>query len=94
MKNGVLFSILYFNFCSSIKVDVELRNMNVVLCLSFFAFLDAMLNIGFWKVHGLKDHKLDDEDFQSCAYNSDIIGFAETLGESSGNLPEYISPLS
>lgn len=81
-------------FFSSIKVDVKLRNMNVVLCLSFFAFLDAMLNIGFWKVHGLKDHKLDDEDFQSCAYNSDIIGFAETLGESSGNLPEYISPLS
>ena len=51
-----------------------------------------MLNIGFWNVHGLNDQKLDDEDFQSCVNSFDIIGFAETLGESPGNLPEYISP--
>jgi len=51
-----------------------------------------MLNVGYWNTHGLNDHKIEDDDFQSYVNSYDILGLAETLNDSPGNLPEFTSP--
>lgn len=53
-----------------------------------------MLNIGFWNVHGLNDFKCEDEDFHSYVNCYDIIGLAETLNDSPGNLPDFTIPFT
>ena len=54
-----------------------------------------MLNIVFWNVHGLPDHKLDDDVFSSlcCKYDIHVVGLTETMKQDSPrNLPGYSSP--
>jgi len=52
-----------------------------------------MLNIAFWNVHGLPDHKLDDDFFSSLCCKYDIVGLTETMKQDSPrNLPGYSSP--
>ena len=48
-----------------------------------------MFNIGFWNVHGLNEHKSEDEDFLSYVNRYDIVGFAETLNDTPKNLPNF-----
>ena len=52
-----------------------------------------MFNIGFWNVHGLNEHKSEDEDFLSYVNRYDIVGFAETLNDTPRNLPSFPPPL-
>ena len=52
-----------------------------------------MLNIGFWNIHGLNNHKSEDDDFRTYVNSFDILGLAETLNDSPGNLPDFMSPL-
>jgi hypothetical protein len=52
-----------------------------------------MFNIGFWNVHGLNEHKGEDEDFLSYVNRYDIVGFAETLNDTPRNLPNFPPPL-
>ena len=66
-------------------------NVADYFCICFCFFM--MLNIGFWNVHGLNEHKSEDEDFLSYVNSYDIIGFAETLNDTSRNLPNFSPPL-
>lgn len=51
------------------------------------------LNIAFWNVHGLSDHKLDDYCFSSLSSKYEVVCLVETmLKDSPKNLPVYLPP--
>jgi hypothetical protein len=54
-----------------------------MICKTLFFFLN---------IHGLSDHKGEDDDFQSYVNSYDIVAFVENLNDSPGNLPEFTSP--
>lgn len=52
-----------------------------------------LLNIAFWNVHGLSDHKLDDEYFSSLSRKYEVVCLVEIiLKDSSKNLQGYSPP--
>lgn len=51
------------------------------------------LNIAFWNVHGLSDHKLDDDYFSSLSSKYEVVCLVETmLKDSQKHLPGYSPP--
>lgn len=54
-----------------------------------------MLNVALWNIHGLSDHKFDDDFFTSLNCKYGIVGFTETMKqESTRNLPGFSSPFT
>ena len=76
--------ICFIEYLNSLSIHLVLLVTLYVFCCVF-----TMFNIGFWNVHGLNEHKSEDEDFLSYVNRYDIVGFAKTLNDIPRNLPNF-----